>query len=404
MKSLIIFSICLPGLFATSSFTDTDYCGIGDIPPYHPPAEDLLEKVGSLKSVNVFFRHGTRGDYHKNSCYRNKQQTSYKCSMDTRFEILGSPDVHGGLVKKYKAGCQVGQLLDYASVQMDRLGRYLRETYPSLATDPDIYLRSTDIQRTLASLDLLLGVIRPGDKKSSVVTDEFEYDSLDLSYQDCRRANDINDSFRSSPGFLDLMNEDSYKQCKATWFLEIGTEFNLAESGDCLFSPKCAGVPLPGKIVPSDSLFQCVFEIYNKVRQLKYSFTADPDWRDKGREYCLLATGVFMREFHQVIRERNMSGLWATHDDTIACMLSMLDIWDGVWPKYASFVVFEYYSAGQVRILRDGRILTWFDKLSDIVPDDIVNESKYNEDCSKPYSGVLLNEMSAELGTIVLAS
>jgi len=82
----------------------------------------------------------------------------------------------------------------------------------------------------------------------------------------------------------------------------------------------------------------------------------------------------------------------------------MLDIWDGVWPKYASFVVFEYYSAGQVRILRDGRILTWFDKLSDIVPDDIVNESKYKEDCSKPYSGVLLNEMSAELGTIVLAS
>jgi hypothetical protein len=49
-------------------------------------------------------------------------------------------------------------------------------------------------------------------------------------------------------------------------------------------------------------------------------------------------------------------------------------------------------------------MLNWFGDISDIVPDNIVNELKYKEDCSKPFSGTLPNEMSAELGTVVLAS
>jgi hypothetical protein len=362
---------------SADSFTQTDYCGTSGIPPYSP------REIGEsrLESVNVFFRHGTRGDYRRNSCYRNGEQTVYKCGIDTIFSLDAKPS---RLVKGYKGGCQIGQLLDYATVQMDRLGSYLGNTYPLLLEHP-LYLRSTDIQRTLGSLDMLMAqMFESKDSKPFIITtDEFDYDSLDLSNRDCDRASKLDDFFKQSSALRNILESSEYSKCAEQWKKEIGTDFSISESGDCLFAPKCAQVPLPGNIIPSSDLFSCVFDLYNTVRQVKYSYQDADDWRQNGKEYCRLATGPFMRELFHEAEEEGKSGLWATHDDTLACMLSMLGLWDGIWPKYASFVVFERYQDGSVRVLRDGAQIGIFpDGYLDIVPRFIRDEQLYKKQCA----------------------
>ena len=367
---------------AAASPAGGDYCGRESIPAYSP-ATAHESAHGQLVTVNAFFRHGMRSDFHKHGCFPNRQQTEYTCSLHSQFGV--TPHSGTNLVKKFKSGCEIGQILDYAEVQMNRIGEYLVSAYGDHITGPDLYLRSTDTQRTLASLDLVLNVV---GKKSNgehlpVETDEFQYDSLNLNYQECGRANQINAAFTSvleSVGRTD----SEFNECAARWKQEIGTDFSISESGDCLFAPHCAQVPLPDNIKPSDELFACVTGIYNKVRGLKYGYSKDvPEWADSGIEYCRLATGPFMRDLYGMMGHK--SGLWATHDDTLACMLTQMGLWDGVWPKYGALVVFELYENGHVRVLRDGVEIGWKNSPGDIVPDIIVDPGKYAEECAREF-------------------
>ena len=61
------------------------------------------------------------------------------------------------------------------------------------------------------------------------------------------------------------------------------------------------------------------------------------------------------------------SGLWATHDDVLACILGNMQLWDGQWPGYATFVAFETFGDGSIRVLRDGVELKRGIDLADLI-------------------------------------
>lgn len=378
-----------------------DYCGKEDIPPY-PGLHSSAKPV----NIHVLFRHGMRTDYEKHKCFRDAEQTKYACSMDTDVGVsFGSTEISKRLVKKFKNGCEIGQLTDYASVQMNRLAQFLTGAYSHILTsERELYLRSTDKSRTLASLDLLLeNLFRDRTRSLEVVTDEFGEDALSLSFNGCDRVNELETKFTKSQPFADITTSSAYYQeCSRMWTAELGTEFNLAQAGDCLFSPMCAGVPFPKNLVPSKELLACVSNVYSAVRQLKYGH--DDRW--EGKTFCQLATAPILIELMTSAVKAGKSSFWATHDDSLACLLSAMGMWDGGWPKYAAFVVLEEYPDGHIRVIRDGQEVGQRESWTALIPSPARSADNFKHACevSRPQPSAYADMLLRGVGVSALLS
>lgn len=309
---------------AITGFHD-EYCGRSELPAYIPPENGRI-----VEKVHVFFRHGMRTDFQKHSCFPNNAQPAYSCSLDTEMGIKSHNSGSGHLiVKKYSSGCEVGQLLDYAQTQMNRLANFLKHNY--MKTQDKIFLRSTDKTRTLGSLDLLLSQLAD-DKDNSVTmnqvhVEEFGEDPLSLNDHRCHKVSFLENAFWSSTAFQRVtVDSPDYEKCSSLWVDEIGTPFDLTQVGDCLVAPQCAHVRLPNNIEPSSELYACVKNLFNGIQELRYNANNENVWSE-GKEYCQLATRSIWADLLDVSRSDTRVSLWATHDDVIACMLSSLSLW-----------------------------------------------------------------------------
>ena len=360
----------------------SDYCGRSEIPPYSPPPQSSMVEEGQ---VHVFFRHGARTDFQRTpSCFKNKAQTRYSCSLFSEFQF-GS--AKGTLVKRYKSGCQVGQLLDYAETQMNRLAAYIGSAYPRTEWK---YLRSTDTVRTLGSLELLLSALfaslESEEKKFfNVHVEDADIDPLLMANNECELANMLEGQFPSSQAFLATTNQSEYfNACANLWKDEIGTDFSIENSPDCLLAPDCAGSDAqypPNIKPPSKELTACVANVHSTVMATKYGALASPDWQANGIKMCQLRIAPFLIDFFHLVHNRT-SSLWSTHDDTIACLLASVGLWDGVWPKYAGFVAFETFSDHtRIRVLRDGSEIGWIQSIDLIVPEWMRDPLSYATAC-----------------------
>jgi hypothetical protein len=370
----------------SSPFDEHGYCGRARIPRYPGNRED-----SELVTVNAFFRHGIRADYRRTTCFSGGLQTSFNSSLSTLFDINQSGCTARGneLIKRYTHGFEVGQLLDYAETQIERLARYLQDAYPTVYNEENLqnlFLRSTDVQRTLGSMNLLLKKLAGSASTQSffVNTDDFEYDPLNLRCSDCPRASFIADSFTSSPGYKEVLISDEYIDCANRWVSEIGTQFDISQSFDCLAAPACANVPLPGGLVASDGLLQCVSDLSLTLRRLRYG-------TPEGIEFCQLATYTFMKELIRNV-ESGISSLWATHDDTLVCILSASGIWDGRWPRYASFVTLETYKDGKIRILWDAVPIALLENISSLIMPGISKPGEYKKVCNEVHIDLTASE------------
>lgn len=373
----LVFAKCT---FARDGQAVGNYCGTEEIAEY--PEWDSGPE---LLSVNTFFRHGTRADYRRTTCFKQGAQTMYTSSLSTGFELLtvhNSTPARNTISKNYKRGFQVGEILDYSAIQMKRLGTYLRESYPNIYEKTNLrnlFLRSTDTQRTLGSLNLLLSNLEGESKELSYVveTDDFEYDPLNLNCQSCLKASQIRDDFPHSEEFLELLASTQYFQCAKRWKDEVGTDFDISQGFDCLIAPTCAKVPFPGDLVPSDTLIECVSELALAIRRMRYSSS-------NGVDFCQLATAPFLVDLLDNI-ESNKSGLWSTHDDTLVCILSSAGIWDGEWPHYGAFISIESYADKSIRVIRDGVDIARL-SIEGIVREDIRSREGLMHRCNRAVS------------------
>jgi hypothetical protein len=86
--------------------------------------------------------------------------------------------------------------------------------------------------------------------------------------------------------------------------------------------------------------------------------------------------------------ESGISSLWATHDDTLVCILSASGIWDGRWPKYGSLVSLETYKDGKIRIVWDGVPIALLKNISSLIMPGISKSGEYNEVCNEIHLGL----------------
>ena len=319
------------------SATLNDYCGTSELPTTNSNV--------SADVVWVFFRHGSRTDYQETRCFPKGEQTKFSCSLQTGFFLKTS-----GFVKSYLNECAIGQLLDYSEIQMNRISIFLIIRYTDFLSS-NLFLRSTDVARTLSSLDLLVRDRLSLESPLVVHVEEFDSDSLDLRTPHCERAKQLYSDFKFSKIYTELMNSEEYLSCSKKWENEMKTKFNIMESGDCLLTAKCAsGSKIP--ITPTDSLSLCVETLMSKLRIIRYS-------TPEGKEFCQLAIFPFMNKLGK------QTSLLATHDDTLTCLLVAWEIWDEIWPKYASFIVVERHG-DTFSVLRDGILIK--EGLETVVP------------------------------------
>ena len=382
--SMLVWFISIQFVFATATDSPIDehgYCGRVRIPSYPPASMN-----SNLVTVNTFFRHAIRADYRRTTCFPDGAQTQFKSAWTSSFDIRGDQgdgSCNGQLMKEYARGFQVGELLDYAETQMSRLARYLQQAYPRVYTAENLqnlFLRSTDVERTLGSMKLLLRNIAGGSRIPSFTlhTDDFEYDPLNLNCQECRNALEIANSFTSSEEYQEIIHGDEFTECANRWTNEIGTSFDITQSFDCLMAPACANVALPGDISASEELLQCVSDLTLKIRRLRYG-------SPRGTRFCQLATFPFIHQLVENIHD-GISGLWAAHDDTLVCVLSAAGLWNGKWPRYASFLTVETYSDGKMRVIWDGFEVAVLDDISSLTMPGISNPKDYKEACNVVYS------------------
>ena len=342
-----------------------------------PPGSDV-----TLTSTQIVIRHGARGEHQKTTCFNDGQQTKYTCGHSTAFELVSKPGLVAkspGLVKVYHgdaAACSQGQLLDLGIEQVSRLGQWLKASYGSSHLNPSnlerIRLYSTDTQRTFATLDILTSELFPNQQTPFLVeTVEFLDDIFALKLPTCPAFVHLRSTFESSPSYIQKTDSRKFRKCAALWKRTFHTDLDLKYADDCLLSSYCANVPLPGNPAVPPALFQCVMDISFALRGIKLGGDPLNTYYLNGQRICQLNTFRVFQSFAESVKKGDVAGLYSLHDETFVCLLTSLGIWDGVWPKYAEAMAFEYYSDGSVRIVRDGKAIALLPNLDlDLVRDE----------------------------------
>ena len=356
------------------------YCGASPPHSYQP---DL-----SLEAVEIFFRHGARTSLEDDACFAGKQ-ANYECAKTSIFGINKETLT---ISKQYPGGCETGQLLlPLASSQLSNLAKWIKETYklsesectgnffnsPSTTT-----FRSTDKQRTLATLLEVTRNLFPEEYTTplEVITADYDTDALCMN-RPCPRAAYLSSEYKRTKIHAEIF--ETAQECGKRWKSEVGTEF-AAHALDCLLSARCAKASLPVEV--SDELFECVYDTVMKDRAAFYGKVVDgsSEFVDRSREFCRLSVSPVFEELRSKWAENSKSGLVATHDTTLICMLQALGgLWSGRWPKYAESISFENHlidGESFFKVIVDGEpVKDSYDNL--FFPMSVLDDIIMNDDC-----------------------
>jgi len=354
-----------------------------------------LASVGSLEQVQVLFRHGARVTA-GHQCFNNKFQPVWNCSLATLFasHIKDGGDKKAALSESlvfrkifqtdnawqdnvYPGNCMAGQLIKKGAEQEMRNGRNLRSRYvgddtrihlwgkndglPKMSSS-EIYLYSTNYQRTQASLYyLLLGLYRqemiPGEVPLHTSDEETDHFALHKSNCPIFEA-------KVSSEWASVFNKFSlnpvFKAFDQEWLATFGKHFEQTDS-DCVLSNICAGNKMPPQLSDTSSQIFIDATAYGLEMHNEY-------WRNKQTSEPFAS--MMLQDFKHKFDQLKASGmprlaLWSAHDSTISCFLSQMEMMDehgGPFPVYATLVTIETYLLNDgsygVRVTRNGEPIT----------------------------------------------
>jgi len=271
--------------------------------------------------------------------------------------------------------------------------------------EPNLRFRADDDQRTLMSGQVLLrGLFGEEFAKHSETmgedpiiplhTADRSRDVLGLEQHMCPRLNDLGTQAEQSKEFQSLNNSLEAITIRTMMERELGGDF-LDAAIDCLMTVICTDRPLPdilndynGISVPSsqgesrasssssdssdngnhnygDNLFDRVAVLSNALDTFRSTFNDGA--------YAKLAMGPLWAEILNVIQpvvdgNKNATklNLISGHDTTIFPLLVSLgaNMWDNVWPPYASMLILEIHEmqgdgpTHMFRIIYNGRVFT----------------------------------------------
>jgi len=250
--------------------------------------------------------------------------------------------------------CNFGQLTQKGYDQHIALGAQLRALYvdhhkflSSNLNTQEIYIRSTDIYRTIQSAQAnFLGFFpSSGAEQTEVpVVDMYTIDSQNENMYSndgvCPRFSQLYDQVTSEPAYA------KYEQSKAALKQQIAQAFGVSTHElpdwsnlfDAFNVINCYNAALPHGI--TQQMINEVFEIAN----WEYNYTL------ANVELTKLTIGSFAQELVQRIQDKIAGKVtqkyfhYSGHDTTIAPLMTAFGVYDGKWPPYASHSQLELWS------------------------------------------------------------
>lgn len=336
-----------------------------------------------LRHVSIIHRHGARVPYLGGPKAASKTNipgpaVNWTCNLLSQVANAdGDAQAPRNLVKFYvdhqnvlPGDCMLGQLTLIGQQQHHRLGQAYRAKYvhllrfmPSVFNASQVWFRSTDYQRTLASLEANWGGFYPaklrptGQERISVSTrdQDTEYLLGADSVNACRAAGPLLTALNQTAAYQALLADLALLQQSAA--AQVGTT-DLSILRDHSWCRKCTGLP------DFNGLTADLFDAIDG------NITAEAFLRRGTPALQRLAIGPFfnnvVRMMRAVEKGSDAMPLWAhysAHDSTLTAVFAALDNAVTLWPGYASHVEFELWQDQSdqtfyVQVSLNGKVLT----------------------------------------------
>jgi len=329
-------------------------------------------RVSLLKQVQVMHRHGARSTAWTDDCFGN-----YSVEMDCSelHEVIGSStskgDDHGTCKILYDVGnnvyegtCNHGQLTETGAEQEIQNGRNLKDAYVGsnrkinlYNSIPDIsskqtWLYSTDYTRTRQSiLHTLKGYFDYNSNLDVVIhSRDKDNDTWILNHALCPfgefEHSQIDYNWVAAQGHV-------YEDFVSSWKDTFGVDFSQG-TWDHMSSALCAYWPLPPPLRNQSSSF---FKA-----SINYGFHRG------SAEILSNYSTLYIKDAMQEIKSKWLSNqevgypsliIWSVHDLTVGAWLQAFDIWDYIYPPFASIITIEFYDMAETETFLNGFRLTY---------------------------------------------
>jgi len=343
-----------------------------------PPAlKSAPPEAGNLRLLQVIVRHGARTPI-VGLC--PKDDAVWTCDAMTNAEKPSSASGNTLYLKNwipkrnyYPGSCGKGVLTKLGFEQHVKNGQYFRETYKSFLPDKvnrdtfesKFYVRSTNVPRTFLSAESFLTGLYPSDKREgefniNINTLDDSSENLIENQAVCPRAGLYTTAFKKSPMFMNHTNSVSTPlQKKIANILKVSElEVSLPALFDCWISDICHGFQVPNGI--NETILTQV------MKEGEWTYGNNYNYPSRN-EYSKVGIGPFFQDYLNVFKNVRSDPnntlsfvLYSAHDTTIMPFLNALNIWDGIWPTFAAFIITEYYDGPTptIRIVYNGKALT----------------------------------------------
>jgi len=337
------------------------------------PDFSAFPKAPTLIQVQVLFRHGDRTVAGTNPCWQNDTSV-WNCNLTIQSNNNNIPTQEYQATPRifrknylpnreyFPGNCMTGQLTSKGLLQEQHNGQIFRQAYienqPLLSptiTPSELYLRTDDCPRTIASLQGVIDGLYPVND-TILETNVINFNTMDFIMDDilpnanlCPNLGYYTNLAENSIGWTNHIKSVTTPLLQELETITGITPIEIGHFYDCLNAHLCHEFTMPSWFTQ---------DIYNRVNaEVLWQFNYTQNYPNRV-QMGAVSMGLLINEWWNRIQDaiNNESNpclfLYSGHDYSVMPFAAAFGIWNGAWAYYASFILFELYDTGTTYLIR----------------------------------------------------